>query len=70
MIAVIVRDDSCSRGCILHLLGAVSRPATHDDLHPRSSVDHRIAWDTKSSLLCLRYGTVQYTPHLCSRYCL
>jgi len=53
---VVCISCSGSRGCILHMLGAVPRSATDDDLHPKSPVDHHIARDSKSPLLCLRYS--------------
>jgi len=52
---VVCTRYSGSRGCVLHMLGAVPRTATDDDLHPKSPVDRHTARDPESSLLCLRY---------------
>ena len=50
------RMHSCGGGCVLHLLGAIPRSATHDHLRPQSPVDRRIARDSEPSLLRLRYN--------------
>jgi len=55
---------SGSRGCILHMLGAVPRSTTDDDLHPKSPVDDCTARDSESPLLCLRYSCI----YILSRY--
>jgi len=48
---------SCSGGCVLHMLGAVPRSATNDDLHPKPPVDYNFARNTEPSLLCLGYSS-------------